>query len=204
MRVHSKLVPFIALVALGGVAACGDAAGSGNENEVITTVSLSFAPMGGGGAITAVFDDPDGDGGGAPTVDPINLVSGTTYMLTVRFQNKLEDPPEEITDEVRDEGDEHQLFFTGTAVNGPATNNPAAPLRHTYGDTDRGGLPIGLTNTIVAATGAGMFTVTLRHLPPLDGTAVKVADLATEVKTSGISGVGGDTDVEVTFMATVP
>lgn len=204
MSIRMNLAAFTLAIASLTLVACGDDGGSENENEVITTVALSFAPMGGGAAVNAAFDDPDGDGGAAPTVDPINLVNGTTYALTVRFQNKLEDPPEEITDEVRDEGEDHQLFFTGTAVNGPATNNLAAPLRHTYGDTDRGGLPIGLTNTIVAATGTGMLTITLRHLPPLDGAAVKVADLATRVKTGGITAIGGDTDAEVSFMVTVP
>lgn len=186
------------------IPACSDDGGSENENEVITTVSLSFAPMGGGAAVVAEFDDPDGDGGAAPTIDPVNLTSGTTYALIVRFQNKLEEPPEEITDEVRDEGDEHQLFLTGTAVNGPATNNPSAPLTHTYGDTDGGGLPIGLSNTIVAASGSGMLTVTLRHLPPINDNPVKVADIAGQVKAGGIAAIGGDTDAEVTFMVTVP
>ena len=204
MCILSKHVTLIVMAASFAIAACGDDGGSQNENEVLTTVSLSFAPMGGGVAVSAAFDDPDGDGGAAPTVDPINLVNGTTYTLTVRFQNRLENPPEEITDEVRDEGDEHQIFFTGTAVNGPATDNPSAPLRHTYGDIDVGGLPIGLTNTIVAATGSGMLTITLRHLPPLDGAAVKVADLAGRVTSSGTSSIGGDTDAEVSFMVTVP
>lgn len=185
-------------------AACDDVGGSENENEVITTVSLSFAPMGGGAAITASFDDPDGDGGAAPTIDPINLTAGTTYALSVRFLNKLEDPAEEITDEVRDEGDEHQLFFTGTAVNGPASDRPGAPLAHTYADADGASLPIGLSSTVVATAGAGQLTVTLRHVPPLDGAAVKTADLAGRVKSGGIASIGGDTDAEVTFQVTVP
>lgn len=185
------------------LAACGDDGGTINAQEVITTVSLSFAPMGGGDPVVADFDDPDGDGGAAPTVDPVSLTAGTTYTLTVRFLNKLETPPEEITDEVRDESDEHQIFLTGTAINGPATSTPSAPLTHTYGDTDANGLPIGLTNTIVAASGTGTLTLTLRHMPPVNGTAVKTASTAADVRAGGVASIGGETDAQVDYPVTV-
>jgi len=177
------------------VAACGDPGGDANEGEVITTVTLTFTPMSGGSAVTAVFDDPDGDGGDPPTIDPVTLAAGM-FALEVGFQNRLEDPPEEITDEVRDEGDEHQLFFTGTAIEGPFV--------HAYADTDGAGLPIGLSSTITARTGTGQLTVTLKHLPPLDGNRLKKPDLAAMVASAGINSVGGDTDVSVTFSVTVP
>ncbi|MGE0400292.1 MAG: hypothetical protein AB7T06_26495 [Kofleriaceae bacterium] len=183
---------------------CGDDGHShGDDNEVITTVTLDFAPMGGGTAVSASFRDDDGDGGNAPTIDPINLTNGTTYNLSVRFLNELETPAEEITEEVMDESDQHQIFLTGTAVNGPATNNPTAPLTHTYTDMDANGLPIGLSNRIVAATGTGQLTLTLRHMPPVNDQPVKVAGLADQVKTGGVAAIGGSTDVSVTFMATV-
>lgn len=204
MSTGSILFSLCAVLVVSGAAACGDdGSDGGNENEVITTVELTFTPTGGGTAIVAAADDPDGDGGNPPSIDPVNLANGVTYTMTVRFQNKLETPPEEITDEVRDEGTEHQLFFTGSAVKGPATNNTIAPLTHDYADTDSGGIPIGLTNTIVAATGNGQLTVTLRHMPPINNNAVKVADVATQVKSGGIQSIGGDTDAQVTFAVTV-
>jgi hypothetical protein len=181
-----------------------DVEGNGNEEEVITTITLSFTPAGGGAAVTAAFDDPDGDGGEAPSVDPIDLATATTYDLTVRFQNKLETPPEEITDEVRDESDQHQLFFTGTAVNGPASDQPAAPLTHTYADTDANGLPVGLSNSIVTTSGTGTLTVVLRHLPPVNDVAVKVAELASTVRADGLAALPGESDVQVDFAVTVP
>lgn len=189
---------------LSSVVACGDDGGDSiNSQEVITTVTLTFTPAGGGAAIVAEFDDPDGDGGGAPTIDPINLTAGS-YTTTVGFQNRLEEPAEEITDEVRDESDEHQVFFTGTAVNGPASEQPGAPLTHTYGDTDANQLPIGLSNAIVAATGTGVLTLTLRHMPPVNDVATKTAGVAEAVKTGGFAAIGGDTDVQVNFDVTVP
>jgi hypothetical protein len=189
------------------LAACGgdddDTGGDGNENEVITTVTLEFSPEGGGEAIAFEWNDPDGDGGSAPIIDPIALADGTTYTLAVGFENRLEDPPEIITEEVSDESDQHQIFFTGSAVNGPASDQPDAPLAQSYTDEDANGFPIGLESTIVAAAGTGDLTVTLRHLPPVNGTAVKTDSLADDVKASGFGELPGTTDALVTLPVTV-
>src|SRR5215211_7498788 len=108
MRSHQILSLYL-MASLAVTAACSDDddGGGTNEEEVITTVSLSFAPRGGGTAVTAAFDDADGDGGAAPVIEPITLASAVTYDLSVRFLNKLETPPEEITEEVLDESDQH-------------------------------------------------------------------------------------------------
>lgn len=186
-------------------AACGGHdGGSDNAEELITTVRLHFAPQGGGTAVDAAFTDLDGDGGDPPTIDSIGLVAGTTYDVTVRFLNELEAPPEEITDEVRDEGDQHQVFFTGTAVDGPASEHAGAPLTQAYADMDVNGLPIGLTNTFVAAAGAGQLTLTLRHMPPINDNPVKVAGLADQVRAGGFAAIGGENDANVTFEVAIP
>ena len=201
MNAFAKLVVLSALPLWAG---CGPLGGTQNEAEVFTTVSLTFTPVGGGAAVTAAFKDPDGDGGNAPTIDPITLVAGTQYTTTVTLLNELETPAVDITLEVKDESDQHQLFFTGTAVNGPASNQPTAPLTHVYGDTDVNGLPVGLVNNVAAKAGTGMLTLTLRHMPPVNGAAVKVAGLADTVKASGFAAIGGETDVSVNFVVTVP
>jgi hypothetical protein len=196
---HRSLTALAAtLVAL---AACGDGADQ-HDVELITTVTLSFIPEGGGPASDFVFDDPDGDGGAPPTVDPITLTAAT-YDLTVQFENRLEDPPEDITEEVADEADQHQVFLTGDAVDGPAADNPGAPLAHTYADQDRVGLPLGLTSRITATPGTGTLTVTLRHLPPVNDVAVKTATLAAEVAAGGFAAIGGGTDVQIDFAVSV-
>jgi hypothetical protein len=148
------------------------------------------------------FDDPDGDGGDAPTIDEVELPAGS-YSLAVVFENGLEDPPEDITEEIEYESDEHQLFFTGSAVNGPAADNAGAPLTHAYGDQDGDGNPIGLANTIDAVAGTGDLIVTLRHLPPLSGMPTKTSSLAADVKDGGFSAIGGSSDVNVTFAVAV-
>jgi hypothetical protein len=189
----------LCILTLAAAAACGDPGGGDDDpQEVITTVTLTFTPSAGTPLVFEV-DDPDGDGGLPPTVDPISLPDATTYTLTIAFQNRLETPPEDITQEIRDESDQHQVFLTNTAVNGPASDVPLAPLAHTYADTDARGLPIGLTNTIVTAQGTGTLTVTLRHLPPIGGNDVKVADLASFVRTDGLDSIGGETDAQVDF-----
>lgn len=202
MNAWTHLLAVMLCTSLPLTAACGSDDVEIEDNEAITTVILQFTPAG-GAPITATFDDPDGDGGTAPTVDPITLVAGTSYTTTVRFQNRLEDPAEEITDEVRDEGEDHQVFLTGTAINGPATSSATAALTHTYADQDLNGLPLGLSHTLVAAAGTGSLTLTLRHLPPVNGTAVKVAGLAEQVKAGGFAAIAGTTDVEVDFIVTV-
>jgi hypothetical protein len=189
-------------------AACGgdDGPSTGNENELITNVTLTFVPADGGATVMAQANDPDGDGGAPPEVEPIVLVAFATYTLTVQVRNTLEEPPEEITDEVRDEAENHQVFLTGTAVTGPASAEGGAypALNHTYADMDANGLPIGLANTVRTYTRTGELIVTLRHMPPINGVPQKVADLATQVRTGGFAAIGGTTDASVTFMVTVP
>jgi hypothetical protein len=182
------------------LSACSDDGESTNPEEVITTVILTFTPAS-GNPVTATFNDSDGDGGAAPTIDPINLTAGN-YTLTVQFQNRLASPQQDVTEEVRDEQDFHLLLFTGSAVVGPATNNTTGPLTQAYSDMDDNGYPVGLTSMIMARTGTGQLTVTLRHMPP-EEPPVKAANTLMLVKSGGVDSIGGSTDVQVMFNVTV-
>lgn len=193
-----KTLWIIALLA----SACGDPGGGENANELITRVELTFTPTT-GPALMFRFDDDDGDGGSPGMSEPITLTAGTTYELTLSFLNALETPPEDITLEVHDEAVQHQVFFTGSAVVGPATTNTAGPLTQRYGDTDDNGLPIGLTSMIVTSAGTGDLVVTLRHMPP-EEPPPKSADSAMQVAAGGFSTIGGSSDAQVTFAVTVP
>ncbi|MCX4245326.1 hypothetical protein [Paraliomyxa miuraensis] len=183
-----------------------------HESEVITTVRLTFAPQGGADAVVASFTDPDGDGGMSGSADPIALMAGTTYDLRVEFLNELEDPAEDITAEIEEEAEEHQVLISGTAVEGPATAaDPQTPVLHAYADTEsRYGanaegedLPVGLAHTITARTvGTGTFVVMLRHLPELNGAPQKEADLAAMLAAG--EALPGDVDALVEFELTVP
>lgn len=174
-----------------------------NEQEVITTVALSFAPQGGGAALEFRHADPENDGD--PLIDTVTLAAGTTYALSVSFLNELEDPPEDITVEVDEENDQHQVLIYGNGVEGPATGTNADHLvTHAYDDEDANGLPVGLSNTIEAVVaGDADFEVMLRHLPPESDVAVKVESIAGEFASGGSAAIGGETDADVTFPLTV-
>ena len=182
-----------------------------HDHGVTTMVVLNFTPAEGGDTLSFTWSDPENDGD--PIIDPVVLPDASDtaehvaqeYDVSVELWNELEDPPEEVTPEILEQDDAHQLFFTGTAVEGPATAaNPAAVVEHAYADADAGGLPVGLQNTMTTlALGSGELSVRVRHLPPEDGNAVKVAGLEDTVAASGFAAIGGDDDADVTFNLTV-
>jgi hypothetical protein len=201
MKLSLTLVPLLTI----GLAACGDPGHDhdhGNEAEVITTVVLRFLPSGGGSALEFTWADPEDDG--SPVIDDITLADADDYDVTVSFLNELEDPAEDITAEVEDESDQHQVFFTGSAVKGPATGTAVGLVTHAYADEDVNGLPVGLENTFTTdTTGNGELIVTLRHMPPENDSPVKLDGAAEDVAAGGFASIGGDNDAQVTFNLTV-
>ena len=174
-----------------------------NPNEVMTTLKLTFTPTNGGESVVITWADPELDGD--PSIDDITLNNGQSYTVGFEVFNELEDPTRDVTPEIRDEMDEHQVFFTGSAVEGPCnTANPAAIIEHSYEDTDTNGYPIGLSNTFIAtATGTGTLSVLLRHMPLVNGTIVKTDGLAGVMNTDGATALPGSTDINVDFNMTV-
>ncbi len=174
-----------------------------HEHEVMTTITLTFTSQADGSTSEFTWADPESDGD--PVINDITLQDADDYDVAITIFNELEDPAEEITPEIADEEDEHQFFFTGSAVVGPATlDNADAIVEHAYADQDADGLPIGLSNTITTlATGSGDLTLTLRHMPPEDGNPVKVEGLADSVANDGFESIGGANDFAITFPITV-
>ncbi len=172
------------VVSLAFLTACGDDdvedPGDPNEEEVITTLTLTFTN--GADVQTFTFRDADGDGGAAPTVEDITLTNGVAYTVDVTLLNESETPAENVTEEIEEEDDEHQFFFTGSAV--------GSVLTHAYGDMDDNMNPIGLTNTITTTNaGTGVLTVTLKHQPGIKTSTTGIGD--------------GETDIAVDFNVTV-
>ena len=200
-----RTIPYLTALALVFAGGCSDVEGDDHdhdhdhEHEVITTVELSLTAASDGTSL--VFTWADVDDSANPVIDDMLLTDGETYDVSVTFWNELEDPAEDITPEIGDEADEHQIFFTGSAVQGPATgDNAAAILEHAYADADAGGLPLGLDNTLTTlGAGSGELILTLRHLPPENDEAVKVEGLAEDVAASGFGAIGGANDAQVTF-----
>lgn len=152
-----------------------------NEEELITTVAVTFT--GGGQTITLTSRDLDGDGPNSPVIAQTggNFVNGTTYAGSVSFLNELENPVEDITIEVAEEAEDHQVFYQ-------ITNSLGA---FAYSDLDANGNPVGLAfNFTTTNDGTGQIQVVLRHLPNKSASGVATGD---------ITNAGGETDVQVIF-----
>ena len=153
-----------------------------NEEEVITTMTVTLTPQGGGTAITLQSQDLDGDGPNAPEITISgNLAASTTYDGEIVLLNETETPAEDITEEVKEEDDEHQFFFSATGSLSGVT----------YSDQDENGNPVGIEFSLeTGAAGSGVLGITLRHEPkkPNDGT---------------LSDAGGETDISQNFNVTV-
>ncbi len=126
-----------------------------NEEEVITTMELKFQPAS-GNALTYKFEDLDGDGGAAPTIQDIVLAPNTVYDVSILLLNKSVNPADTISNEVEEESVDHQFYFVPAGVNISVNNL----------DTDTNGLPLGLTSMwTTAAAGTGKMQVILKHKP---------------------------------------
>jgi hypothetical protein len=161
--------------------------------ELITTVSLTFAPTNGGTTVTATATDPDGEGVQDIAADgPIRLAPNTTYSLKIDLINGLADPTSEAYDvgsEVQSEADEHLFFFAWTNAlfeNPPGDGNiDNRGDQIGYQDTDANGLPLGLlTGWTTGAPSNGTFRIVLKHQPELKS------------ETSGADTGESDLDVE--------
>ena len=162
-----------------------------NEVEVFTDVKLVFTPSGGGAAVEAAAQDPDGAGvQELQVLGSIDLAANTSYTLTMVIENCLESPCELMNEEIEEEDEEHQFFFafTNDAFTSPVGNgnidSASDPLN--YNDTDGNGNAIGLnTSWTTGSASSGTFTVQLQHQP--------------DVKTATSGATDGDTDFALTF-----
>jgi hypothetical protein len=112
-------------------------------------------------SVIATFSDPDGPSGSVqPTITGVTLSPGKTYIGMIRLEDRSKTPLEDITEEIREESDAHQFFYT-----------PSEGLQlHTsveITDQDDNGLPLGLEfklrTSVVAAPATGILNVVLSH-----------------------------------------
>lgn len=146
-----------------------------NEEELITTVTLHFYEEGNSSYyFMASFRDVDGVGGNEATIDTIKLDTNSTYNVSVELLDESKSTTENITEEVKEEADEHLFCYEST------TSNLAVNIT----DTD-GTFPIGIdsdwktTDEIISS-----IKIILKHQP--------------EGQKNG-SCSPGETDVEVEF-----
>ncbi|MEX6625656.1 type 1 periplasmic binding fold superfamily protein [Tenacibaculum salmonis] len=154
-----------------------------HEEEVITTMNVVLTENGTNNTVTLKSEDLDGDGGDEPkiTVDG-TLKANTTYNGVITLLNETEEEPENITEEVAEEADEHQFFYSATDIT--SEFNYA-------GDNDSNGNPVGIEFTIqTGEAGEGTYVITLKHEPSKSADGVKIGD---------ITNSGGSTDFEAVF-----
>lgn len=153
-----------------------------NESEVITTFKITFVDSANTSNIhVATFRDPDGEGGVAPDIfDTIQLQPNTTYYASIVLLNELSSPVDTISNEVLEEANDHQFFFTFSGVS----------ITQSYMDFDTNTppLPIGLSSKWkTGAATNGSSQIILKHQP-----GIKDGLITT-----------GETDIDLTFVTKI-
>ncbi|MEO1010151.1 MAG: GTP cyclohydrolase [Bacteroidota bacterium] len=198
LRSSRLIVLLFAAVLIASCSDDDDAPEEENEVEVFTDVTLMFTNTADASdVVMARAQDPDGEGlQGLQILDAITLATDTEYTLTYEILNALDpDDVEDIGDEIREEDDEHQFFFSFTegAFSSPTGNGnidtASDPLN--YNDEDDNGDPVGLSTSWTTSSDAttGTFTVLLKHQPG--------------VKTSTSGSTDGDTDFDLEFVLNI-
>ncbi|MEM7485130.1 MAG: GTP cyclohydrolase [Bacteroidota bacterium] len=177
-----------------------DAPEEEEELEVITSVTLIFTnDADATDTVTATATDSDGLGVAELEVQGgITLAADTQYTLTFEILNGLDpDDVEDIGEEILDEDNEHQFFFsfTADAFDSPGGNGnidtASDPIN--YNDQDENGNPVGLsTSWTTPASGTttdGTFTVRLQHQP--------------DIKTDSTGANDGEDDFDLEFVLNI-
>ena len=156
-----------------------------NEEEVIDKVTLTFTPVDGGDPVVAIASDPDGPGPMDLMVEDIDLVESTEYELSITVENTIEG--EDITEEIKEEDDEHMFFFAWTeGIFSDPTGDGNADNRAdvvNYNDLDDNSLPVGLSTqwTTSSADLSGTFRLVLKHQPDLKSATSTIDDGGTDL-----------------------
>lgn len=151
-----------------------------DDHDAVTTVTLTLVAQGTNDTTSVTWEDLDGIGGNNPgRIDTLFLRPATIYLGSVTFENRAKTPIENITEEVLEDADEHQVFY--------AVSNSLGQVQIL--DKDGRGLPLGLVYSLsTAATAAavpGTLTLSLYHFD-------------SESSKSGTD-PADETDVEVSF-----
>ena len=184
-----KISKYLLLLPIAGslaLTACGDDDGpdddGAGEEELITGVTMALTGTDGEAPVVFTLDDPDGEGGNDAVTMGGTLEANSTYTFTTSF---VGDPaePGELMEEIREEDEEHQVFYVARGVD--------IDVAYSSADADADGNPLGLSGELTTGdAGSGTLVVTLRHEPNKDASGVADGD---------ITNAGGETDVEARF-----
>jgi hypothetical protein len=167
-----------------------------HDHGVIAAVQLTFAPTSGGDAV--IYEMHDG------VSDEVQLMAGESYDLSVAVLEEDADGLLDLTGEISNDAESHQVFFLGDDIASEATQSQNALVSVDYNDSDSNGMPLGIDSVATGLqAGSGSMQVVLRHMPPENGSPIKNADSAADVASGGLSAIGGDNDFDVSFDLTV-
>lgn len=153
-----------------------------NEEELITTMTITLSDPVNSTTVTLQTKDLDADGPNPPVITVSGkLKAGVTYNGSIVLLNETVSPAENVTEEVEKEDVEHQFFYTiGSGLK--------VTTEYSNFDTNKNNLGTKFKLNAVSAS-SGKLTFTLRHQPTKPNT--------------GLSDAGGETDIESTFDITV-
>lgn len=149
-----------------------------NNTEVFTTIIVKLTPVGGGAALNYQVEDLDGsDGGNAAVAQEIVLAPNKVYNVELVLLDKTKTPVDSVSVEVKEEGDDHQFYFTPSGgVNLTVTNL----------DKDSKNYPLGLTsNWTTGAISTGKIFILLKHKPGVKGASDPSTLGETDIDTQG-------------------
>lgn len=162
-------ISVVLLLTLGLLTGCdsNDPSGEVNDQEVITEVTITLTNAADANDVVRV--QPTFDAAGVlQNTSTLNLTPGVTYNGSIEFRNGLTDDPDEedITEEVREEAAEHQVFYELNGLSGVTVT--VTDQESDYGSDDelRDGVPVGLAFDVVVdanASGSGTMLVVLGH-----------------------------------------
>ncbi len=182
-HVHKWMLTAMLLVVVAGCdsTAPEDDDGAG-EQELITRVTLTLTPVGGGDAAIAVAEDTDGDGL-LDEIETLNLQAGTTYNGTVEVFDTFNDM--NITEEIEEEYDVHQFFYTAEGGIADRVSVEITDTEEDYGGSRN--LPVGLDFDVGVTEGpaaSGVLNIRLGHFGEdpsnKNGTAPGETDLSVD------------------------
>ena len=180
----------VSIAALSFVSACDtEDPVPANEEELITTVKLTFQKMAlgqpSGDPLIFTWKDDDGVGPSEPVITPVTLDAHSTYVLTLALLDESTTPVTDVTEEVEEEAEAHQFFVLSEGVD----------LTTEYNDVDANGKPLGVSHTVSTDhSGTGKLTIILIHEPDKSASGVASGDPAN---------AGGETDVRAEFEVTL-
>lgn len=132
-------------------------------NEFLTTVKLELVNTVTNDTVIGIWRDltPEDTNPADTSLALLNLKENSTYKATIFLLDETKNPAEDITTEIKERGNYHQLFYF------PSSNLGAnLVVNVTDTDTNSPPLPLGITtNFITNAAAVGKVNVILKHQP---------------------------------------